>query len=284
MVKLYMLWDMEGVSGLFERDQAWYWHPQVAPADGRGRAAAPDGRRQRGRRAALEAGADEVIVCDTHHGGGNIRIPELLADPRVTYSATPAWPAADGRRRYLPGLDETVDGSCSPGTTPRRAPRAPSCPTPAPWPGPTSGSTGRAWARSGWRPATPGTGASPWSSCRGTRPPAARRRRSSRASSPPAVKRAESARPCAGPAPGGGAPPDRRRGGARRWPGSGPGSPGPLPAPRCRWRSASAWPAPRTPTGRPSAPACGGWTSSRSEGVVERRCDVIKWITGTGLD
>ena len=26
-MKLYMLWDMEGVSGLFERDQAWYWHP-----------------------------------------------------------------------------------------------------------------------------------------------------------------------------------------------------------------------------------------------------------------
>ena len=38
-MKLYMLWDMEGVSGLFERDQAWYWHPEVPPGDGRGRAA-----------------------------------------------------------------------------------------------------------------------------------------------------------------------------------------------------------------------------------------------------
>ena len=30
-MKLYLLWDMEGVSGLFTRDQAWYWEPGVSP-------------------------------------------------------------------------------------------------------------------------------------------------------------------------------------------------------------------------------------------------------------
>ena len=26
-MKVYMLWDMEGVSGLFTREQCWYWEP-----------------------------------------------------------------------------------------------------------------------------------------------------------------------------------------------------------------------------------------------------------------
>ena len=38
--------------------------------------------------AALDAGAEQLIVCDTHHGGGNIRIPQMLQDPRVTYLGT----------------------------------------------------------------------------------------------------------------------------------------------------------------------------------------------------
>ena len=82
-MKLYMHWDMEGTSGLFTRGQVWFWEEGVRPA------MAEEGRRllmadvNSATAAALQAGADRVIVCDTHHGGGNILIPEMLADPRV---------------------------------------------------------------------------------------------------------------------------------------------------------------------------------------------------------
>ncbi|MGH2355587.1 MAG: M55 family metallopeptidase [Chloroflexota bacterium] len=108
-MKLFMLWDMEGVSGLFRRPQAWFWEPGATEED-----------HQSGRQllmadinaavaAALDAGADEVIVCDTHHGGGNIRIEELLADPRVTYLGK-STREENGRRIWMPGLNESVDG------------------------------------------------------------------------------------------------------------------------------------------------------------------------------
>jgi D-amino peptidase len=114
-VKLYMLWDMEGVSGLFRQEEAWYWHPEVSPetAEAGLRLLMADVNAAAG--AALAAGADEVIVCDTHHGGGNIRIPEMLTDPRVTYYGHSHLTYPDGRQRYMPGLDETVDGFLLPG-------------------------------------------------------------------------------------------------------------------------------------------------------------------------
>jgi D-amino peptidase len=59
--------------------------------------------------AALEAGAAEVIVCDTHHGGGNIRLPDMLADPRVTYHVR-SRAIRDGKSRWMPDLDENVYG------------------------------------------------------------------------------------------------------------------------------------------------------------------------------
>jgi D-amino peptidase len=55
--------------------------------------------------AALEAGAERVTVCDTHTGGGNIRIPEMLADARVTYHGRSRAPRGAGQR-WMPGLDE----------------------------------------------------------------------------------------------------------------------------------------------------------------------------------
>ena len=109
-MKVYLLWDMEGASGLFTRDQAWYWEPGVGPET------AEAGRRllmadvDAASAAALAAGADEVIVCDTHHGGGNIRPEALLPDPRITYHGRSTATLADGTRRVFPGLDETVDG------------------------------------------------------------------------------------------------------------------------------------------------------------------------------
>src|SRR6266542_4075613 len=113
-MKVYMHWDMEGVSGLFHRDQTWYWYPHV-----------PEHVQEEGRRlliadvnnavgAALDAGADQVIVCDTHHGGGNIRLEQMLADPRVTYHDK-STREENGRRRWMPDLDEMVDAFMLPG-------------------------------------------------------------------------------------------------------------------------------------------------------------------------
>jgi D-amino peptidase len=109
-VKLYLLWDMEGTSGLFTRAHAWYWEPDV------GSDIAAEGRQlltadvNSATAAALAAGVDELIVCDTHHGGGNILLEEMLADPRVTYYPRSTLPYKESQRRFLPGLDETVDG------------------------------------------------------------------------------------------------------------------------------------------------------------------------------
>jgi len=109
-----MHWDMEGVSGIFTREHVWFWEP------GAREEIAEEGRRllmadiDSAVAAALEAGADEVIVCDTHHGGGNIRVGELLSDPRVTYLEKSRG-TQDGKLRWMPGLDETVDGFLLPG-------------------------------------------------------------------------------------------------------------------------------------------------------------------------
>jgi D-amino peptidase len=108
-MKFYMHWDMEGVSGLFTREQVWFWEAGVRPE------IADEGRRllmadvNAATAAALETGADRVIVCDTHHGGGNMIIPELLADPRVTYHGR-SRAVRDGKSRWMPDLDESVDG------------------------------------------------------------------------------------------------------------------------------------------------------------------------------
>ena len=113
-MKIFMHWDMEGVSGLFTREHVWFWEP------GAREPIAEEGRQllmadiNSALAAALDAGADEVIVCDTHHGGGNIRLSEMLSDPRVTYLAKSRG-VQDGKLRWMPGLDETVDGLLLPG-------------------------------------------------------------------------------------------------------------------------------------------------------------------------
>ena len=113
-MKVYMLWDMEGASGLFTREQCWYWEPGARPhvaAEGRGlmmedvKSACA---------AALAAGADEVIVCDTHHGGGNLVVDQLPVDPRITYHGRSVGDE-DGRLRWMPGLDASVDCFMLPG-------------------------------------------------------------------------------------------------------------------------------------------------------------------------
>jgi D-amino peptidase len=107
-MKIFMLWDMEGVSGLFTREHVWFWEPETSPR------VAEEGRRlieadvRAAVAAALDAGVYELIVCDTHHGGGNVRPEATLADRRVKYLFKPR--AQEGTKtRWMPGL-EHCDG------------------------------------------------------------------------------------------------------------------------------------------------------------------------------
>jgi D-amino peptidase len=105
-MKIFMHWDMEGTSGLFTREHTWFWEEGARPQ------IAEEGRKllmadiNSAVTAALEAGVDELIVCDTHHGGGNICIEEMLKDKRVTYHVKPR----DSKSRWMPGLDTQTDG------------------------------------------------------------------------------------------------------------------------------------------------------------------------------
>lgn len=113
-LKIFMHWDMEGTSGLFTREQAWYWEngvrEQVA-AEARELLTADVNSASA---AALAAGVTELIVCDTHHGGGNLIKEKLLSDSRITYLYRSVG-MQDGKRRWMPGLDQTVAGLMLPG-------------------------------------------------------------------------------------------------------------------------------------------------------------------------
>ncbi|HEX5417157.1 MAG TPA: M55 family metallopeptidase, partial [Chloroflexota bacterium] len=101
-------------SGLFMREQTWYWEPAVRPE------IAAEGKQlliddvNSLSAAALAAGADELIVCDTHHGGGNIVLERMLQDPRITYLGRSVGDDG-GERRWMPGLDRSVDAFMLPG-------------------------------------------------------------------------------------------------------------------------------------------------------------------------
>jgi D-amino peptidase len=96
-VKIYILCDMEGISGIRYPEQT----------DSSNAAAYEEGRKLMiaDVNAAVEGcfrgGAKEVLVCDTHGGGGQLRLEEM--DPRATYER----PA---RARMMPSLDETFAG------------------------------------------------------------------------------------------------------------------------------------------------------------------------------
>jgi len=108
-VKIFMHWDMEGASGIFTREHLWYWEEGVRAT------IAAEGRQlltadvNAAAAAALDAVVDEIIICDTHHGGGNIDLDQVLADPRVT--VLPKSVGTQNRqRRWMPLMDQTVDG------------------------------------------------------------------------------------------------------------------------------------------------------------------------------
>src|SRR5215475_5041197 len=84
-LKIFMHWDLDGSTGIFTREQAWWWEPNVRKhiaAEARELMTADVNA---GTRAALEAGVTDLIVLDTHHGGGNLYPEKLMQDRRVTY-------------------------------------------------------------------------------------------------------------------------------------------------------------------------------------------------------
>jgi D-amino peptidase len=95
--KIYIMTDMEGISGIREPIQCSHDNPEWQTARrllvGDVNAAIAG---------AFDGGADEVLVSDGHGGGPNFLLEEM--DPRATYERP------NGARDYLPGLDETCAG------------------------------------------------------------------------------------------------------------------------------------------------------------------------------
>jgi D-amino peptidase len=113
-LKIFIHWDMEGSSGIFTREQAWYWETGVreqVAAEARELFTADVNSASV---AALAAGVTELIVCDTHHGGGNLLREKLLQDRRITYLYRSVG-MEGGKLRWMPGLDQTVAGLLLPG-------------------------------------------------------------------------------------------------------------------------------------------------------------------------
>jgi D-amino peptidase len=113
-LKIFVLWDMEGSSGILTREQAWYWEEGVrenVAAEARELFTADANSLSA---AALAAGANQLIVCDTHHGGGNFVREKLSTDPRIAYQYHSKG-MEDGKLRWMPGMDRTVAGLMLPG-------------------------------------------------------------------------------------------------------------------------------------------------------------------------
>ena len=95
-MKIYMLCDMEGVSGIRRMTQVQADSPDYAEGRQLMMAdinAAVDG--------AFLGGATEVVVCDTHASGGQVRVGEM--DERAEYEIP-------GAGRMMPALDESFAG------------------------------------------------------------------------------------------------------------------------------------------------------------------------------
>jgi D-amino peptidase len=100
MMKIYILADMEGISGIRTMPMV----KRDSPGE------YTEGRRlmmadmNAAIEAAFDGGATTVVACDTHGGGGQVKLWEM--DPRAVYE-TPAEPSGG---RVMPALDESFDG------------------------------------------------------------------------------------------------------------------------------------------------------------------------------
>jgi hypothetical protein len=95
-MKIYILADMEGISGIRRPEQVQSESPEYGPGcklmmDEMNVAIA----------AAFEGGATEVVACDTHGGGGQVRVEAM--DPRATYEMPNAG-------LLMPALDASFAG------------------------------------------------------------------------------------------------------------------------------------------------------------------------------
>lgn len=95
-MKIYILADMEGISGIRKMDQVQRESPEY-----------PEGRVlmmqdiNAAVEGAFEGGATSVVVADTHGGGGQVRVREM--DARAVYEMP-------GRGELMPSLDRGFDG------------------------------------------------------------------------------------------------------------------------------------------------------------------------------
>ena len=95
-MRVYILADMEGISGIRRIEQVQSASPEYA-----------EGRDLMIREinvavdAAFAAGASEVVACDTHGGGGQVRVGEM--DARAVYETPNAG-------RMMPSLDASFAG------------------------------------------------------------------------------------------------------------------------------------------------------------------------------
>ena len=99
----------------------------------------------------------QLIVCDTHHGGGNIVMERMLQDTRITYLGRSVGNEGS-ERRWMPGLDHTVDAFMFPGRRAKAGTPDAFFSTRARSPGRISASTVRASARWESSSASPPTG------------------------------------------------------------------------------------------------------------------------------
>lgn len=113
-LKLFILWDMEGTSGVFTREQAWYWENGVREEVALKARQTFTENVNALSAAALERGATQLIVCDTHHGGGNLVREQLSTDSRIRYEYRSVG-LENGKRRWMPQLDHSVSGLLLPG-------------------------------------------------------------------------------------------------------------------------------------------------------------------------
>jgi D-amino peptidase len=95
--KIYIMTDMEGISGIREPFQCNREHSAWQSARG-----FLVGDVNAAIAGAFDGGADEVLVSDGHGGGFNFPLAQM--DPRATYERP------NGARDYLPGLDQTFSG------------------------------------------------------------------------------------------------------------------------------------------------------------------------------
>lgn len=95
-MRLYILVDMEGISGIEHPEQTQRKRPEFIQG-----CALMMGEVQTVVDEAFRCGATRVVVCDTHGNGGQLRVDKM--DSRSVYET----PDSD---RWMPSLDDTFDG------------------------------------------------------------------------------------------------------------------------------------------------------------------------------